>query len=240
MKLLKFDTINSTNTYGKTHFSDLEDKTIITAKEQTNGRGRFDRIWVSKNCKNLYLSIILKPNNIKNIANLTQYLSVITAKIIESYSTKPQIKWPNDILINDKKISGILCEGILKNNKIAGVVLGIGINLNSDIETLKNIDKPATSLNIETNKEIDDNVFLNNLLDNFFKNYDTFIEQGFSYIKEDYLKYINFLGTKIQIQQNDKLEKVSYLAKEINNEGNLVVIDKDQKEKIIYSGDLIL
>ena len=71
-KIIHFETIDSTNTYGLSNFENLQDKTVIIADEQTKGRGRFDRIWVSENYDNIYLSFILKPEHKKYITNLTQ------------------------------------------------------------------------------------------------------------------------------------------------------------------------
>lgn len=114
MNLLKFDFIDSTNTYGVKNFDDLEDKTIITANEQTAGKGRFERVWVSKNCENIYLSFVLKPQNKNYLSNLTQYLSAAAAKVIETYGITPEIKWPNDVLVNGKKYAGFCVKVYLK------------------------------------------------------------------------------------------------------------------------------
>ena len=239
MEILKFKSIDSTNTYSKTNFDCLKDKTAVIADEQTNGRGRFERVWVSKNCENIYLSLVLKPQNIRYIANLTQYMSVVTADILQTYNVQPQIKWPNDVLVNNKKICGILSESVIKNNQISGIVLGIGINLNMDAKTINSIDRPATSLNLETGQKIDKEVFLQNLLEAFWKNYDNAVQYGFEYFKKDYLKYVDFLGKTIFIQQRDNDKKKQYIAKNIDNQGNLIVLDPINNEKIIYSGDLI-
>ncbi len=239
MKLLKFDCIDSTNTYGKANFDTLDDKTVIIANEQTKGRGRFNRVWVSKNCENIYLSLVLKPQNTKYITNLTQYMSVVSADVLKTYNVQPQIKWPNDVLVNNKKICGILSEGVIKNNQLSGIVLGIGINLNMDDKTLNSIDRPATSLNIETGKQINKEEFLKKLIDSFFENYNNAMQNGFEYFKNDYLKYVDFLGKTVFIQQRDNDKKEQYIAKNIDNQGNLVVLDSTNKEKIIYSGDLI-
>ena len=128
---------------------------------------------------------------------------------------------------------------MLKNNKPSGVVLGIGINLNYDPETINKIDRPATSLNIETGKNINKEEFLQKLLNTFFENYENVIQKGFETFKEDYLKYTDFLGKTVYIQQRDNDKKEQYIAKKIDNNGNLIVIDSQNKEKIIYSGDLI-
>ena len=239
MKLLKFDIIDSTNTYGKTNFDILEDKTAIVADRQTHGKGRFNRVWVSENSENIYLSLILKPKNTQHIANFTQYMSVAAAKVLEEYDVVPRIKWPNDVLINYKKICGILSEGVLKNNKFEGLVLGIGINLNCDEQTIKNIDKPATSLNIETGEKINKEEFLKKLLKTFFENYEKAAECGFECFRQEYLGYADFLGKQIYIQNNDNDEKKQYFARDIDNQGNLVVVDEQNREKIILSGDLI-
>lgn len=239
MNILKFDCIDSTNTYGVTHFDELHDKTAISASQQTKGKGRFNRVWISTKSENVYLSLILKPEKKDYLPNLTQYLSVVTAKILETYGVTPEIKWPNDVLVNRKKICGILSEGVLEKNKLKGIVLGIGINLNMDRSTIDSIDRPATSLNLETNAGIDKDLFLHKLIEEFFKDYENVITHGFEYFKQDYLKYVKFLNKEIFIQQRDGSEKIQYTAKNIDDNGNLIVVDKTNKEKIIFSGDLI-
>lgn len=239
-KIIHFKTIDSTNTYGLKNFEHLEDKTVIITDEQTNGRGRFDRIWVSENYDNIYLSFILKPEQKEYITNLTQYLSVATAKTIESYGVDAHIKYPNDVLVNNKKICGILCEGSLKKNVLQGIVLGIGINLNMPKEVIETIDRPATSLNLITSKVINKEEFLNKLLNEFFENYEKAVEKGFLYFKEEYLKRIHFLGKTIWIQQRDGAPKEEVIAQRIDSNGNLVVKTLENDEKIIYSGDVLL
>ena len=239
-KTIHFKTIDSTNTYGLKHFESLEDKTVVIADEQTKGRGRFDRVWVSKNYDNIYLSFILKPEKKDYITNLTQYLSVATAKTIESYGVNAHIKYPNDVLVNGKKICGILCEGSLKKNILQGIVLGIGINLNMPKEIIDAIDRPAISLNSILNSKIDKQVFLNKLLDEFFKNYQKAIDEGFSFFKEDYLNRTHFLGKTVWIQQRDGAPKEEVIALRIDDNGNLIVKTSENIEKIIYSGDVLL
>lgn len=240
MKILHFNTIDSTNTYALKNFEELEDFTVVTADEQTLGRGRFDRSWVSKGFGNIYLSFVLKPTKKDYLANLTQYLSVTTAKVLEDFGAKAEIKWPNDVLIEGRKICGILCESSLKNNSIQGVVLGIGVNLNMPEEIINSIDKPATSLNLVLGKSIDREEFLENLLKTFFKDYDQAIENGFCFIKEDYKKRINFLEKTVCLQQRDGSPKVVVVAKDIDDNGNLVVVDEIGISKTLFSGDIIL
>jgi BirA family biotin operon repressor/biotin-[acetyl-CoA-carboxylase] ligase len=240
MKIIKFDTINSTNTYALENFDKLENMSIIIANTQTNGRGRFDRTWESSEKENIYLSIILKPENLTHIANITQYLSVVLCKTIKKYNLSPQIKWPNDVLINNKKVCGILCEASRKDNKINGLVLGVGINLNTSLTTLKKIEKPATSLKEETNKFIEPNNFLEQLLKEFEKDYESIVQDGFALIKNDYDAHMGYWNKKMFIQQHENAEKEEIIPIKTQIDGSIVCVDSNNKEKVFYSGDLIL
>ena len=141
MNIIQLEEVSSTNLYAKENLDSFEDKTVIIAISQTSGRGRFDRKWVDLGEGNLFMTIVLKPSNSfeEVYANLTQYLSVVLTKILEEYGLSPKIKWPNDVLVNDAKISGILCETVMQGTNFKGLVLGIGVNLNADKGDLKQI-----------------------------------------------------------------------------------------------------
>ena len=120
-----FKQLNSTNVYAKQNLSELEDRTVIFAEQQTDGHGRFDRVWISDKVGNLYASIVLKPKNFSAdlpLANLTQYLSVVLSELLEEYGVVADIKWPNDVLVGGKKISGILAETSFCGNGFNGFV----------------------------------------------------------------------------------------------------------------------
>lgn len=240
MEILRFKSLNSTNTWALEHFDELEDFTAVCADFQTQGRGRFNRVWVSEEGGNLFLSLVLKPEKTDFVSNLTQYLSVVTARVVESFGVKPQIKWPNDVLIDGKKISGILCETSMKHNKIEGVVLGIGVNLNMSEAVIKSLGRPAASLNLLTGEKINKNEFLKLLLSGFEKDYQGVVENGFEVFKEEYLKRTDFLGKTIYIQQRDGAQKEAFIAKSFDDNGNLVVLTKEGEQKTVFSGDLIL
>ena len=118
MELLYLKEIDSTNKYAKENLVHIKDRTVIYAGTQTAGRGRLNRKWASNEGDNLYATIVLKPSDeIKEVySNLTQYLSVILAEVLEEYNVVPKIKWPNDVRINGKKISGILAECVFEKN----------------------------------------------------------------------------------------------------------------------------
>ena len=240
VKVIQLEEVDSTNSYGKKHIDECEDKTAIITKKQTSGRGRLNRSWVDLGEENLFLSIILKPSETFNeiYPNLTQYLSVTLCKVIESYGIQTQIKWPNDVLIDGKKIAGILSETVMQGQKLKGIVLGVGVNLNSNHEKINAIpNKIATSLNIETQKAIDLKEFLNKLLTEFFEHYDEFLQSGFLQIKDDYIKRNCFLGKELKVQVFNHIE--SGLAKAVNDLGELVLEDNNQREIVLTIGDTI-
>lgn len=240
VKIIQLEEVDSTNSYAKKNISNIEDKTAIITKKQTSGRGRLNRSWVDLGEENLFLSIILKPSETFNeiYPNLTQYLSVTLCKVIESYGIQTQIKWPNDVLIDGKKIAGILSETVMQGQKLEGIVLGVGVNLNSNQEKINAIpNKIATSLNIETQKAIDLKEFLNKLLTEFFEHYDEFLQSGFLQIKDDYIKRNCFLGKELKVQVFNHME--SGLAKAVNDLGELVLEDNNKREIVLTIGDII-
>ena len=240
VKVIQLEEVDSTNSYGKKHIDEFKDKTAIITKKQTSGRGRLNRSWVDLGEENLFLSIILKPSETFNeiYRNLTQYLSVTLCKVIESYGIQTQIKWPNDVLIDGKKIAGILSETVMQGQKLKGIVLGVGVNLNSNQEKIDAIpNKIATSLNIETQKAIDLKEFLNKLLTEFFEHYDEFLQSGFLQIKDDYIKRNCFLGKELKVQVFNHME--SGLAKAVNDLGELVLEDNNKREIVLTIGDII-
>lgn len=240
VKVIQLEEVDSTNSYGKKLIDEFEDKTAIITKKQTSGRGRLNRSWVDLGEENLFLSIILKPSETFNeiYPNLTQYLSVTLCKVIESYGIQTQIKWPNDVLIDGKKIAGILSETVMQGQKLKGIVLGVGVNLNSNQEKIDAIpNKIATSLNIETQKAINLKEFLNKLLTEFFEHYDEFLQSGFLQIKDDYIKRNCFLGKELKVQVFNHME--SGLAKAVNDLGELVLEDNNKREIVLTIGDII-
>jgi len=239
MELLFLDVVDSTNKYAKEHLNELEDATIVYAGLQTAGRGRMQRKWDSNSGDNIYASIVLKPSNeLKEVySNLTQYLSLILAEVFEEYNILPKIKWPNDVRINGKKISGILAESVLEGNDLKGIVLGFGVNLNCKKDDVEKIDQPATSLNLETGMNIDREFFLKKVVDKFCLRYNKFIEEGFLLIKEDYIRRAEFLNTTVTVKVFDN--EIIGFAKEITDNGALKIVDKNNKEHVLLIGDIL-
>lgn len=241
MRVIKLEETKSTNTYSKENLTLLEDKTVVHALRQTNGRGRLNRTWVDLGENNLFFSIVLKPStDFKAVySNLTQYASVILCRIFENYGLNPKVKWPNDVMIDgQRKICGILCETVIENSELKGIILGIGINLNASKEDVDNIpDRIVTALNLETGASVNPDAFLNEFLTEFFKTYDEFLSKGFDFIMNDYLKRNCFLEKDLSVQVLNEVK--SGYAKGINDNGELILQTEDNKDLILNIGDIL-
>lgn len=240
MNIINLVSVDSTNTYAKLNIEKFSDGTVIIAASQTNGRGRFNRSWIDMGAGNLFMSIILKHSGsfMPVYSNLTQYMSVVLCRVFEEYGLFPEIKWPNDVLIKGKKIAGILCETVYSGKNFKGLVLGAGVNLNAPLDKLILVkDKEVTALNIELAREYEDkNLFIEKLLDEFFKNCDNFLSNGFVSIKDEYIDRCNFLGKKIKVQLYSMT--VEGEALHINDNGELILKDHD-KEVALSAGDIL-
>ena len=157
MKIIKLDAIDSTNSYLKKLISktDIEQGTIVITNDQTLGRGRRGNYWQGKAFKNLYFSFYNKISKKKNSTGflLNAIASISIYKLLKEHKiTNIQIKWPNDILVDSKKISGILIENIFLGKKLKHTVIGIGLNVNQ----CKFTKMPsATSMITHTKNQID-------------------------------------------------------------------------------------
>lgn len=239
METISLKQVKSTNLYAKEHLSELHDKTVVHALSQTEGRGRLQRKWVDLGDGNLFMSFVLKPSESFDeiYSNLTQYLSVKLCKILEAYGLEPQIKWPNDVLINGKKIAGILSETVMQGSYFKGLVLGIGVNLNASEDSVKEItDKEVTALNLEIGNAVDCESFRTALCEEFFNNYDEFLEKGFEFIKSDYINKACFLDKEVCVKVFDTEKRG--IAKSVTDKGELVLFNNNENF-VLTIGDIL-
>ena len=159
--MIYFEEIDSTSSYAKRNLDDLPDKTVICALRQTDGHGQFGREWVDLGGENLFISMVLdelKPD-------LTIYTAEVICWMLAKYGVSAEIKPPNDVLVDGKKIAGILAETVTRAGKTGKIVLGIGINLNAQEEDLARVTgRQATALNLETGQKIEREKFMLELL----------------------------------------------------------------------------
>ncbi len=229
-----FDTINSTNSYAKQNATSYQTALFI-ANEQTAGRGRLGRVWSSSKEDGLYFSMLLRPTIKPEVASmLTQVAAVAMSRAIKEVSSlETQIKWPNDIIYNNKKLCGILTEMATDGKEIQYVVVGVGLNVNQATFDEELLDI-ATSLNILLNKKISRYELIEAFINAFIPLYEKFlIQSDLSFVVDELNKKSTIVGQDIIVFHQDN----RYHAKAtiINELGELEIIDEfGNEDKLCY------
>src|SRR6266540_3172458 len=171
--------------------------TVVFAEEQTRGRGRFDRAWVSPAGKNLYLTVVMRPR-LDRLRSLGIVAPLAVALAVEdSTGLAPRIKWPNDVLIDGRKLSGILIESEISGSAVKWALVGPGINVNFDIEQSPEIAPIATSVKRELGREISREELLAAFLNNFEALYEAAL-QGDTVFQE-WRNRLDTLGREVRV-----------------------------------------
>lgn len=182
MKCYHFDEIHSTNSWAKENIPqwDRQGITLVTADKQTQGRGRFERHWLSPEEGNIYASFcffIEQPS--LDLAHLPQVLALAASYTLEELGFRPKLKWPNDIFLEGRKVAGILCESVVYGDQNA-VVCGIGMNVNMKEESLKLVTQPAISLYALSGKQFVTGPILERIHQQFEPMLQQFLKTDFS------------------------------------------------------------
>ena len=234
-----FDKIDSTNEYAKKYAIEHTQKDIlVVANTQSMGKGRLGRAWVSPKDTGIWMSLILKPNLLpRDASKITQIASsAILTAFKEITDLDVFVKWPNDIIINGKKVAGILIEMNTEIDAINHLIVGIGINVNTK-EFPDEISDVATSLYIEDNKKYDRIEIISKILKWFYYYYDKLIiENDFSEVLDLNVKKSITLNKDVIIIKNGV--KFEVFAEHLNSEGELVVKHKDGRYETVFSGEV--
>jgi BirA family biotin operon repressor/biotin-[acetyl-CoA-carboxylase] ligase len=211
--------------------------TVLLSEFQSKGRGRKERVWESLSGVNLTFSILIKDNLPERKINLITFVAAIAvAQSLENlYQLNISLKWPNDVLVDSKKIAGILIESSSKGNKISKIVVGIGVNVNQPNFPGK-FDIPPTSVR----KEFHDNVSRERLLSEILNNF----ENSFNYLAKNPKKILSdwrdrckMIGEKIRIVEEDKIK--TGVFEDIDDDGFIILKTGDKRE-VIHFGDVSL
>ena len=241
MNIIKLDAIDSTNSYLKKIIleKNVSDYTIVTANFQTEGKGQLGYMWESEDSKNLLCSIYKKDLGIKveDQFVLSMLVSLSIIRTLEKLNLpKLYIKWPNDIMSDNKKICGILVENMVKQNSIKESVIGIGLNVNQD--TFKNLPN-ATSIKKIKGVAFNINELLNDLVNNIKKQFIDFNQSKIDLIfrqYEDVLYRMNIPSTF----KNSEGDVFTGFIKGVNNLGRLKVLLEDNLTKSYTIKDITL
>lgn len=212
---------------------------LFVADKQTAGVGRRGRSWESPEGENIYMSLLLKPEmEPAKAPMLTLVMAVAVAEGIKRVCEKalPQIKWPNDIILNKKKVCGILTEMALNGNAIKYVVIGVGVNVNQRV-FLEELSDKATSLALEFSKEYDRKTIVSSVLEEFYKYYDGFLRAGdLSYLQETYNQMLVNCENEVVIHEPGN--EYNARAVGINELGELIIELKDGTKQNLYAGEV--
>lgn len=220
-----FDEIDSTNSY-LLHRKDFLDRILVIADFQTAGRGRFNRKWYSNPGENLMFSIGLKNVDLADLPKLSFITSLSVQEAIEeTLNLQLKIKWPNDLISDNKKVCGILIETQIQNIEKAKVVIGIGINVNQTNFPDEIKDK-STSLKLLLKIEINREILLSKILDLFFK-YINIISSDFETIYKRYKSKCTGIGQKISVLFGNNI--YTGILSDINRSGELELLTENSK-----------
>lgn len=238
-----YHTVESTNDIAYKMAKDgYPEGTAIIADLQEKGRGRMGRRWQSPPGVNIYTSLILRPPISPLKAPQITFVSAIAvAETIKGFcpGLSPKIKWPNDILINYKKVSGILTEMNSEMDRVDFIISGIGVNVNMTedmfLEDLRGI---ATSIKIETGITIDRVAFLKRLFIEFERQYIRYLNEGFTPILESWRSFSCLDGKEVEVIQFE--ERLKGVVQGVDDEGALLLKDLTGRISRVISGDVIV
>ena len=237
-KIYSYETTDTTNDVAhRLAQSGSPEGTVIFSEGQSKGRGRMGRQWLSPKGKGIYLSLILRPDLSPAEAPKITLVSAVAVALAIRKATHlgALIKWPNDILINDRKACGILTEMSAEVNTVSYIVLGIGINVNT---AKADLPKEATSLKIETGEEVPRVELAQEILRELERQYRIFKEKGFKKIIEEWKGLSHTLGEEVKITCHGR--KVEGTASDLDTSGALVVRLDNGFTEHITAGDVIM
>ena len=237
--ILRYETITSTNTAALEQAKrGAEEGLCIVARKQTKGRGRHGREWVSEKDSGLFFSVVLRPAvETKYLPLITLMTSVVVYEVLaDLYDLEPDIKWSNDVLVGEKKVSGILAE-TSETEKGQAVVVGVGINLNSK-NFPEELSDSATSIEQETGNPPDPEKLLNSFTSFFSFFYDIFQgENGVEIIRREWSKRSSYFdGKEVRVKLENEIINGTTCGLEKN--GALRIKTKAGEVEIVQAGDV--
>lgn len=237
-EIFYYESIDSTNTKAKELAEEgYPSGVLVVANQQTAGKGRRGRVWISPKGTDIYMTLMMKPDIHPNHASmLTLVAAIALAKgIRRETGEEVQIKWPNDIVLNGKKICGILTEMSVQFDCINHIVIGIGINVHNE-SFAEEISDTASSLFLESGKHFHRAGIIEAFLEEFEKTYAVFLEtEDISRLQKEYNALLVNMGRQVHVL--DPKEPFDGKAMGVTNKGELIV-DTWESRKLVSSGEV--
>ena len=235
---IHFDTIDSTSTFAKKNFASFDPGkiTVVSADVQTAGYGRHQRKWICPKGVNLYVTFCLRlPLHVKDIGSLAMVAAYSVAEILIEAGMNPQIKWPNDVQISGKKVSGALVETLVEVESMQ-IFVGIGLNVNMAKVDLARVDQPATSLKEETGREWNRRDLSKKLVAQFAHDLELFKRKGFVPFHQKVEAMLSNKGKKVRCFDGKK--SWEGVLHSLGKDGRLILLLDSGELQPLLSGDL--
>jgi len=236
-KILYFDSLCSTMDMAtQLAIKEAKEGTVVLAEAQTKGRGRLGRIWYSPKYKGLYFSLILRPKIPLDRASVITLLAGVSIceAIKESAALEAQIKWPNDIILGNKKLGGILTEVKAEVDEVNFVIIGVGLNINND---KKSLISGATSLRQEKGEEPGRLSLFQSILYRLEYNYLSFQKKGPLAVIDKWRQLSLTLGRRVKVYSHK--EHIEGEAVDIDIDGGLLVRRDNGLTQKVLAGDVV-
>jgi BirA family transcriptional regulator, biotin operon repressor / biotin---[acetyl-CoA-carboxylase] ligase len=219
----------------------VKEGVVVFAESQTKGRGRLGRKWISPARQGLWFSILLRPQ-LRPTAVTQLTIAAATALFRAVYSqtsVKPEIKWPNDILIDGKKVAGILTELSAEPDKVKYIILGVGVDVNlSATDFPPELRKIATSLRVEAGQKINRAELAVKILQELDKDYQRVCSGQFESVANEWEEHCSTLGRNVTINIGDR--KIQGCAESLDTDGALLIRTQHGHLERIIGGDVTL
>ncbi len=233
------DATDSTNTVARQRAAEgALEGTAVIAEAQTRGRGRLGRTWASPPGRNLYLSIVLRPPiAVAEAAQLALVAGLAVVEAVSDWVPHAAIKWPNDVVIDGRKVAGILTEMEADDDRVRFVILGIGVNLNAAPEDFPDeLRDKATALCAATGQHIDRTAFAERMLSCIEKRYVSFLATGFAALRPLWEARSCLTGRSVEIDGAG--QRCAGVVAGIGDDGALILRDAGGHETRVVAGDV--
>jgi len=235
-RLFAFAALGSTNTWALEHLAELRHGDVVWARCQTAGRGRFKREWRTPDDTCLTLSVLLRADDGTGLtANLGQIAALAVADMLAGVGLEAAVKWPNDVMVGDAKIAGILLE---RRSDAELVVLGIGVNVNmspAQTESLR-IGRPATAMASEAGRSFELDSVRAALLRRLAETVAAFRAEGPAFLLDRWYARDWLAGRRIEAHAADGVTRGRYIG--LAPDGSIRILDKHGVEHAVWSADI--
>ena len=240
--LFRVPTVSSTNDLMKIMASqNVPEGTVVVAEVQTAGRGRLGRRWFSPE-GGLWFSVLFRPKaEAGETAKLVFVVSLAVAEVLQELcGLRAETRWPNDVLVNGKKICGVLAEMKTSGGKVDYAVVGVGVNVNFRVREVlpEQVWETATSVEDELGKKVDNTNLLLALIERLDRVYAVFVDEGSNAVVKRWKRYAGFLGHEVRVDVGP--ESLVGVAVDVTCEGALVLKFADGSIRELHVGDVSL